>query len=191
MCINREYITFFLLLSFVSLLTVGCVKKPVAPSSSSLFLQIDQDAIGKEIERLENIVTRSPQPDASISHYYLDLALLYCHYNNNAPQYPRSMEMLDTYLDVSDKNNITSDVYGLKLLLEKINEPSEDIQALKKNNRLLNTIGVGWVLLLFVLTSIFGLEMPQAAVKKYEYEQKDKAERGELPAPKTREGIAI
>lgn len=50
------------------------------------------------------------------------------------------------------------------------------IFQMKKNNRLLNTIGVGWVLLLFVLTSIFGLEMPQAAVKKYEYEQKDKAE---------------
>ena len=47
---------------------------------------------------------------------------------------------------------------------------------MKKNNRLLNTTGVGWVLLLFVLLSIFGLEMPQAAVNTYEYEQKNKAE---------------
>ncbi len=37
-------------------------------------------------------------------------------------------------------------------------------------------MGVGWVLLLFVLQSIFCLELPQAAVSDYKYEQKDKAE---------------
>jgi len=50
------------------------------------------------------------------------------------------------------------------------------IFQMKKNNRLLNTTGVGWVLLLFVLQSALIPETAQAAVSKYEYAQKDKAE---------------
>ena len=50
------------------------------------------------------------------------------------------------------------------------------IFQMKQNNRLINTIGIGWILLLFVLQSALIPEMAQAAVSKYEYAQKDKAE---------------
>ncbi len=50
------------------------------------------------------------------------------------------------------------------------------IFQMKQNYRLTNKIGIGWVLLLFVLQSALIPEMPQAAVNVYEYEQKDQAE---------------
>ncbi len=50
------------------------------------------------------------------------------------------------------------------------------IFQMKKKYRLTHMIGIGWVLVLFVLQSALIPQMPQAAVNDYEYEQKDKAE---------------
>ena len=50
------------------------------------------------------------------------------------------------------------------------------IFQMKPNNRLIKTIGIGSILLLFVLQSGLIPELAQAAVSKYEYAQKDKAE---------------
>ena len=50
------------------------------------------------------------------------------------------------------------------------------IFQMKQNYKLTHTIGIGWVLLLFILQSTLIPQMPQAAVNAYEYEQKDKAE---------------
>ena len=61
------------------------------------------------------------------------------------------------------------------------------IFQMKPNNRLINTIGIGSILLLFVLQSYLIPEMAQAAVSKYEYAQKDKAEEKKKSIQRTKQ----
>lgn len=120
-----------ILLFLLGITTGGCRNWPIHESDPIPFEKMESEDINKEIARLEKIVGDN-QATEEISEFFLQLALLYSHSKNSAPQYDRSLDMLQIYTCLDSQGSKNSDILSLQGLLEKIATLSDEKKLLNK-----------------------------------------------------------
>jgi hypothetical protein len=121
---------FFVLLSML-LSAYGCAKGPMPVCHPNYFQAWESEALAREIGRLEAVIEKSPEnPGKSESYFYL--GLLSAHYNNSAPDYPLSLDMLAKYLASNPGSNKKDEALYLKTLVQGLVESQK---RLAESNR--------------------------------------------------------
>jgi len=80
--------------------------------------------IGKEIRRLEKVIARDPENPGKAP-AYLQLALLYTHYDNPIPNYLRSLKMFEKYHELDPNGQIHDEVVYLEALVQTVVEADD------------------------------------------------------------------
>lgn len=78
-------------------LSGGCIQGMMPVCHPNYFHDMEKEALGEEIIRLETILVERPG-NLKKSASYFSLALLYAHHDNPAPDYARSLTMFENYL---------------------------------------------------------------------------------------------
>ena len=117
--------------SLLMITTGGCSNWPVFQSDPIPFEAMESEEINKEIVRLEEILAGNQETE-EISKLFLHLALLYSHSKNSAPQYDRSLEMLEIYTCLDSEGRESNDILSLQLLLERIVTLDDEKKLLNK-----------------------------------------------------------
>ncbi|TAN43095.1 MAG: hypothetical protein EPN25_01205 [Nitrospirae bacterium] len=95
----------------------------------SQIADIETARIQPEIEKAAGDIKAGPEPKAIIMEH-LRLALLYSHYRNPSPDYPRALKELDQYLLLVPDGAGTSEVRDRHALLKEINRLGGESETL-------------------------------------------------------------
>lgn len=112
---------YLLALLCMTLMIGACMKTPMFVCHPNYFDVQGKEAIAKEIFRLEKAIEQAPENSRKSAPYF-HLAILYSHYNNPAPNYPRSLSMFEKFL-VLDPNSLKNEeVLYMKTLVKALVE---------------------------------------------------------------------
>jgi len=139
-------ILYSLAMLYIVFLSGGCMVKPPFVCHPDYFGTIEKESIGKEISRMEATLDQARE-NSDEADIYLRLALLYSHYDNPAPNYRRSLSMLEKYLARNPHNPKNGEILYMKRLLQaltaaekkKKNKEKEAKLMKQKNEELLST----------------------------------------------------
>lgn len=144
--VRASRLVYLLALLCMTLMTDACMKKPVFVCHPNYFDVQGKEAIGKEIIRLEKAIDQDPEnPRKSASYFHL--ALLYSHYNNPTPNYPRSLRMFEKFLVLDPDSLKNEEVLYIKSLVQKLveidkkrmNVANKAAKLKRNNNKLKDT----------------------------------------------------
>lgn len=131
---------YLLVLVCMTLMTNACVKMPMFTCHPNYFDSMEQEAVGKEIIRLETTIDQDPEKSVKSASYF-HLALLYAHYNNPTPDYSRSLSMFEKYLLLDPDSRKKNEALYMKTLLQELVETDTErthmetkVTILKQNN---------------------------------------------------------
>ena len=127
---------YLLILLCMTLMTNACMKSPMLAYHSNYFDAMGSEAIGNDIIRLETAIDQDPEDSGSASYFHL--ALLYAHYNNPTPNYPRSLSTLRNYLLLYPEGREKDEVLYLKTLVQKLVKTDKERNRLAKEAAKLN-----------------------------------------------------
>lgn len=117
-------------LLWMLLLACGCAKVPMPVCHPNYYQPLESEAVAKEIDRLEAIIEKSPENPGKSEYFYL--ALLYAHYNNSAPDYALSLDMLAKYLASNPDSNKKDEALYLKTLLQGLLEARQGLVEINR-----------------------------------------------------------
>jgi len=134
---------YILALLSMTLMTNACMKKPMFVCHPNYFDVGEKEGIGKEIIRLEKDIDQHPENSGKYEPYF-HLALLYAHYTNPTPDYPRALSMFEKFL-VLDPDSLKKDeVLYMKALVQEVVETDKERMRMankaakhKQNNKIL------------------------------------------------------
>jgi len=143
--LRAERLLFLSLLCLLSMVS-ACVQGHNSFHHANYYQDMGQETIEQQINSLEAAVAEDPfNTETSETYYYL--ALLYSHYNNPSPDYPRSLDLFEQYLLLNPDSQKKDEVQYLQTLLQqlvKTNETltlknDEEAKLQQKNKKLKNS----------------------------------------------------
>ena len=127
---------YLLALLCMTLMTAACMKTPMFVCHPNYFDVQGKEAMAKEILRLEKVIEEAPE-NSKKPGPYLHLAILYSHYNNPAPNYPRSLRMFEKFLVLDPDSLENGEVLYMKTLVEALVETDRKrVQTVDKAGKL-------------------------------------------------------
>lgn len=123
-------------LLYMALMANACMKTPMFVCHPNYYDIGRKEDIGKEIIRLEKVIEQAPDDSRKPAPYF-HLAILYAHYGNPTPDYPRSLIMFETFLELDPDSMKKDEVLYMKTLVQNLVEADRKrIRTAKKAAKL-------------------------------------------------------